>query len=57
MLADSGPLGKRIDFLLQEINRELNTIGSKAGDLEVTRLVMEGKSEVEKVREQVQNVE
>jgi uncharacterized protein (TIGR00255 family) len=57
MLGDSGPLGKRIDFLLQEINRELNTIGSKAGDLEVTRLVMEGKSEVEKVREQVQNVE
>jgi uncharacterized protein (TIGR00255 family) len=57
MLAEKGPLGKRIDFLLQEINRELNTIGSKAGDLDVTQMVMEGKSEVEKIREQVQNVE
>jgi uncharacterized protein (TIGR00255 family) len=57
MLAEAGPLGKRIDFLLQEINRELNTIGSKSGDLDVTQMVMEGKSEVEKIREQVQNIE
>ena len=43
--------------MLQELNRELNTIGSKAGDIDITRLVLEGKGEVEKLREQVQNVE
>ena len=43
--------------MLQEINRELNTIGSKAGDLEVTNHILDGKAEVEKIREQVQNVE
>jgi uncharacterized protein (TIGR00255 family) len=51
------PIGKRIEFLLQEINRELNTIGSKASDLEVTKFVLDGKAAVEKIREQVQNVE
>jgi uncharacterized protein (TIGR00255 family) len=57
MLADRGPVGKRIDFLLQEVHRELNTIGSKANDLAITNAVLEGKAEVEKLREQVQNVE
>ncbi|TFH23698.1 MAG: YicC family protein [Myxococcales bacterium] len=57
IFAAEGPVGKRIDFVLQEINRELNTIGSKAADLEVTNHVLAGKAEVEKVREQVQNVE
>jgi len=52
-----GPVGKRLDFLSQEILRELNTLGSKARDLELTREVLEMKSETEKVREQVQNVE
>ena len=57
LVKESAPVGKRIEFLLQEINRELNTIGSKAGDLEITNLVIDGKSAVEKIREQVQNVE
>ena len=52
-----GPVGKRLDFLSQEILRELNTVGSKARDLELTREVLEMKSETEKIREQVQNVE
>jgi uncharacterized protein (TIGR00255 family) len=51
------PVAKRIDFVLQEVNRELNTIGSKASDIDVTNLVVAGKSEVEKLREQIQNVE
>lgn len=50
-------VAKRFDFVLQEVNRELNTIGSKASDLEVTNLVVGGKAEVEKLREQIQNVE
>jgi uncharacterized protein (TIGR00255 family) len=49
--------GKRIDFLLQEMNREINTLGSKAGDVEITRLVIETKSELGKLREQAQNIE
>jgi uncharacterized protein (TIGR00255 family) len=53
----SGPIGKRLDFLSQEILRELNTLGSKARDLQLTREVLEMKSEIEKIREQVQNVE
>jgi uncharacterized protein (TIGR00255 family) len=52
-----GAIGKRIEFLLQEIQRELNTTGAKAADLEVNGLVVEGKGEVEKLREQVQNIE
>ncbi|MGI6607052.1 MAG: endoribonuclease YicC domain-containing protein [Peptococcia bacterium] len=50
-------VGRKIDFLLQEINREVNTIGSKANDLAITRYVVELKSELEKIREQVQNIE
>jgi uncharacterized protein (TIGR00255 family) len=54
---DGEPVGKRLDFLLQEIGRETNTVGSKASDLEISRLVLELKGEAEKVREQVQNLE
>ncbi|MBR1584702.1 MAG: YicC family protein [Clostridia bacterium] len=50
-------VGRRLDFLTQELNREVNTIGSKASDAEITKLVVQGKSEIEKLREQVQNVE
>ena len=53
----SGSIGRKLDFLIQEMNRETNTIGSKANDLEIGRLVVEMKSELEKVREQVQNIE
>jgi uncharacterized protein (TIGR00255 family) len=56
-LREPGPVGKRIEFLLQEIQRELNTTGSKAGDRAITDLVLAAKAEVEKLREQVQNVE
>jgi len=56
-LCQHGPVGKRIDFLLQEIHRELNTTGAKAGDLVITDLVLAAKGELEKLREQVQNVE
>lgn len=52
-----GSIGRKLDFLIQEMNRETNTIGSKANDLETGRLVVEMKSELEKVREQVQNIE
>lgn len=51
------PVGRKLDFLLQEINRETNTIGSKACDVEIARIVVEMKSELEKVREQIQNIE
>jgi uncharacterized protein (TIGR00255 family) len=51
------PDGKKLDFLVQEMNREANTIGSKANDIEITNLVLEIKSEIEKIREQVQNIE
>lgn len=57
ILAQAGSIGRRLDFLLQEMNREVNTIGSKANDLEISRLVVELKSALEKVREQVQNIE
>ena len=56
-LGEQGPVGKRIDFLVQEVHRELNTTGAKAGDLTITDLVLAAKSELEKLREQVQNVE
>ena len=56
-IAAQGETGRRLDFLTQELNREVNTIGSKASDAEITRLVVEAKSEIEKLREQVQNVE
>lgn len=51
------PDGKKLDFLVQEMNREANTIGSKANDIEITNHVLDIKSEVEKIREQVQNIE
>jgi len=54
---DGEPVGKRLDFLLQEIHRETNTIGAKSPDLDLTRLGLDLKSETEKVREQVQNLE
>lgn len=52
-----GPIGKKLDFLLQEMNREVNTIGSKANNLDITKNVVELKSEIEKIREQIQNIE
>ena len=52
-----GPCGKKLDFLVQEMNREANTIGSKSNDMEITALMLETKSEIEKIREQVQNIE
>ena len=53
----AGAIGKKLDFLVQEMNREANTIGSKANDLQITSLMLETKSEIEKIREQVQNIE
>ena len=57
LLAQQEPVGRKLDFLVQEMNREANTIGSKANDLEITSKVLEMKSEIEKIREQVQNIE
>ena len=57
LTASSEPVGKKLDFLVQEMNRESNTIGSKANDMEITSLMLETKSEIEKIREQVQNIE
>jgi uncharacterized protein (TIGR00255 family) len=51
------PIGKRLDFLLQEVHREVNTIASKSNDLEITNVTLEARGEIEKLREQVQNVE
>lgn len=51
------PVGRKLDFLTQEINREINTIGSKANDLDITSTVVDVKAEIEKIREQIQNVE
>jgi uncharacterized protein (TIGR00255 family) len=57
MLNEKGAIGRKLDFLVQELNREANTIGSKANDAQLARLVVDLKSEVEKIREQVQNIE
>lgn len=51
------PVGRKLDFLVQELNREINTIGSKAGDSAIAQLVVQAKGEIEKLREQVQNIE
>ena len=51
------PIGRKLDFLVQEMNREANTIGSKSNDIVITRNMLEIKSEIEKIREQVQNIE
>lgn len=57
MFDEDKPIGRKMDFLVQEINREANTIGSKASNLEITSKVLSIKGEVEKIREQVQNIE
>ena len=57
MLTTGGPIGRKLDFLLQEFNRESNTIGSKGNDLEQARTVVDLKAELEKIREQTQNIE
>lgn len=51
------PVGRKLDFLVQEMNREVNTIGSKVGDIDITNKVVDIKSELEKIREQIQNIE
>ena len=57
MLTAGGPIGRKLDFLLQEMNREANTIGSKCSDLRLAQIVVEIKAELEKIREQTQNIE
>ena len=57
LLDSDVPIGRKLDFLVQEVNREINTIGSKAQDVEITKCVVEMKSETEKIREQIQNIE
>ena len=57
MIKKREPVGRQLDFLLQEMGREVNTIGSKANDAEIAKHVIQLKSELEKIREQVQNVE
>lgn len=56
-LEEHQPIGRKLDFLIQEMNREINTIGSKSSDLEIVNHVVDVKSELEKIREQVQNIE
>lgn len=57
MLETQGPVGRKLDFLVQEMNREANTIGSKCADSQIAYLVVDMKAEIEKIREQIQNVE
>ncbi len=57
ILNAEGAVGRKLDFLTQEINREVNTIGSKCQDIEITQTVVEMKAEIEKIREQIQNIE
>ena len=57
MLESDQPVGRKLDFLIQEVNRECNTIGSKCNDLTIAQDVVNMKAEVEKIREQVQNIE
>jgi uncharacterized protein (TIGR00255 family) len=57
LLEGNEPVGRKMDFLLQEINREVNTVSSKANDAEISQKVVDIKSELEKIREQVQNIE
>ncbi|MDO8686016.1 MAG: YicC/YloC family endoribonuclease, partial [Clostridiales bacterium] len=56
-LEQSTPIGRKLDFLLQEMNREVNTVGSKSNNINITKYVVEIKTELEKIREQVQNIE
>ena len=57
LLNQGGPIGKKLDFLVQEMNREINTTGSKCNCIEITRLVVDVKNCIEKIREQIQNIE
>ncbi|MGZ4032268.1 MAG: YicC/YloC family endoribonuclease [Tumebacillaceae bacterium] len=57
ILQDTEPVGRKLDFLVQEMNREVNTIGSKANDLQIAQTVVDAKSLLEQIREQIQNVE
>ena len=57
MLEGGSPVGRKLDFLIQEFNRETNTIGSKCNDKEITKKVVDIKAEIEKIREQIQNIE
>lgn len=57
LLTSTEATGRKLDFLIQELNREFNTTGSKANDIEITKLVLQAKSEIEKIREQIQNLE
>ncbi|MBR0368089.1 MAG: YicC family protein [Clostridia bacterium] len=57
LFEDQKPIGRRIDFIVQELNREVNTISSKSQDIPITRLAVDMKAEIEKLREQLQNVE
>lgn len=57
ILALSEPVGRKLDFLVQEMNREINTIGSKSSDSDIAHLVVDVKTELEKIREQIQNIE
>ena len=57
LLEEDGPVGKKFDFLLQEMNRETNTTGSKAGSIDITNIVVDLKTQIEDIREQVQNIE
>lgn len=57
ILEEQEPIGRKLDFLIQELNREINTIGSKANDVIISKYVVELKSELEKIREQIQNIE
>ncbi len=57
VLKDGGPVGRKLDFIIQESNREINTIGSKIGNLEIIQMVIEIKNLLEKIREQIQNIE
>lgn len=57
LLESDGDIGKKLDFIVQEMNRETNTIGSKAQDIEIGKIVIDIKSEIEKIREQIQNIE
>ena len=57
MLSGSEAVGRKLDFLMQEMNREANTIGSKVSDYELASIVVEIKAELEKIREQIQNLE
>lgn len=57
ILDEEKPIGKKVDFLIQEMNREINTTGSKSGSLDITNLVVEAKTVLEDIREQIQNIE